>query len=123
MRKFNLEEAKQGKPVCTRDGRPARVICFDRLGAFPVVALVRDNDDVEYAEFYTTNGACLVGREMDADLMMRTIKRTGYVNIYTSIRDEQGYVRGIEVYNTREEAEKNKININFVATAKIEWEE
>ena len=29
LKPFNLEAAKQGKPVCTRDGRKARIICFD----------------------------------------------------------------------------------------------
>lgn len=123
MRKFNLEEAKAGKPVCTRDGRPVRVLCYDRLGAFPVVALVKDGDEVENTQCFTTNGSYYVGRESDTDLMMKPTKRTGFINIYTSIRDAQGYVRGIEIYNTREEAEENNNNINFVATAKIEWEE
>lgn len=26
---FNLEEAKAGKPVCTRGGHKAKIICFD----------------------------------------------------------------------------------------------
>ncbi|OUO23747.1 hypothetical protein [Bacteroides sp. An322] len=30
LNSFSLELAKQGKPVCTRDGRKARIICFDR---------------------------------------------------------------------------------------------
>lgn len=121
MRKFNIEEAKQGKAVCTRDGRPARVLCYDRLGVFPVVALVRDTDDVEYAGYFTTNGSYYVGRESYTDLMMKPTKRTGFINIYNSIRG--GLVHEFNVYNTREEAEQNKSLINFAATAKIEWEE
>lgn len=121
MRKFNIEEAKAGKPVCTRDGRPVRVLCYDRLGAFPVVALVKDGDEVENTQCFTTNGFYYVGRESDTDLMMKPTKRTGFINIYTSIRG--GLVHEFKVYNTREEAEQNKSLINFVATAKIEWEE
>ena len=30
MKPFDLEAAKAGKPVCTRDGRKARINCFDR---------------------------------------------------------------------------------------------
>ena len=39
---FDLEQAKAGKPVCTRDGRKARIICFDTktLGDYPIIALV-----------------------------------------------------------------------------------
>lgn len=32
LKPFDLEAAKAGKPVCTRDGRKARIISFDRHG-------------------------------------------------------------------------------------------
>lgn len=32
LKPFDLEAAKQGKPVCTRDGRKARIVCFDLKG-------------------------------------------------------------------------------------------
>lgn len=37
---FDLKKAKKGKPVCTRDGRKARIICFDRDWDARIVALV-----------------------------------------------------------------------------------
>lgn len=40
MKPFNLELAKQGHPVITRKGKKARIICFDRNGDAPIVALV-----------------------------------------------------------------------------------
>lgn len=30
LKPFDLEAAKAGKPVCTRDGRKARIICWDK---------------------------------------------------------------------------------------------
>ena len=30
LKEFDLEAAKSGKPICTRDGRKARIICFDK---------------------------------------------------------------------------------------------
>lgn len=30
MKEFDLEKAKAGHPVCTRNGNKARIICFDR---------------------------------------------------------------------------------------------
>lgn len=42
LKPFDLEAAKQGKPVCTRDGRKARIICFDAKGNNPIVALIYD---------------------------------------------------------------------------------
>ena len=49
LKPFNLEEAKQGKPVCTMDGRKARIICFDRRlfyknVSYPILALVECSD-------------------------------------------------------------------------------
>lgn len=29
MKQFDLEAAKKGAKVCTRDGREARILCFD----------------------------------------------------------------------------------------------
>lgn len=40
---FDLEDAK--KRGCLYDGFPARIICTDRLGGFPVVALYRADGD------------------------------------------------------------------------------
>ena len=40
MKPFNLELAKQGHPVVTRKGQPVRIICFDRKGVQPIVALI-----------------------------------------------------------------------------------
>ena len=40
LKPFDLEAAKLGKPVCTRDGRKARIICFDAKGDKPIIALV-----------------------------------------------------------------------------------
>lgn len=48
MKKFNLEEAKAGKPVITRDGSEARIICFDmKNDLYPIVALIEDGLESE----------------------------------------------------------------------------
>jgi hypothetical protein len=41
---FDLEKAKNGAKVVTRSHKPARVICTDKKGARPLVALVVDDD-------------------------------------------------------------------------------
>lgn len=39
---FDLEQAKAGKPVYTRDGHKARIICFDaKLENYSIIALVK----------------------------------------------------------------------------------
>lgn len=56
LKPFDLEAAKAGKPVCTRDGRKARIICWDKKGNYPIVALIQDNENSEHIEYYTENG-------------------------------------------------------------------
>lgn len=66
---FNLEEAKAGKPVCTRDERKARIICFDAKGdPCPIIALVEENG-IESAYHYDKNGQNAYNKSK-LDLMM-----------------------------------------------------
>lgn len=70
MKPFNLEEAKAGKPVCTRDGRRVEILSFENPN-YPILAKIFfDKDD--YEEFtFTESGTFLVaGKESEVDLMM-----------------------------------------------------
>jgi hypothetical protein len=44
------------KPLQTRDGRPARVICTDAKGRYPIVALVDDPRNGQLVVVRTTEG-------------------------------------------------------------------
>ena len=123
LRPFSLEAAKSGKPVCTRGGRKARIICFDAKGTHPIIALVSD-PDIEGAEIpfcYTNDGFynnpnC----ESTHDLMILPEKKEGWVNVYRDFN----IVHAKNIFDTREEALKNiDGGENCVATVKIEWEE
>ena len=52
---FDLESAKNGAKVVTRDGRPARIVCWDAKGIYPIVALV-SGKNFELAQSYTEDG-------------------------------------------------------------------
>lgn len=66
---FDLNAAKDGKPVCTKDGRPARIICFDTKGdIYPIIALVEDNG-LEVTIHYNEEGKSC-NDDGDEDLMM-----------------------------------------------------
>lgn len=57
MKPFDLEEAKKGAPVCTRDGHSARIICWDvKDSTYPIIALV-NNDDNEVDISVTERGS------------------------------------------------------------------
>ena len=112
LKPFDLEAAKSGKPVCTRDGRKARVICFDRDWDMHIVALVADPLG-ESVHYYLSNGKVDFDKQNGEDLMMLPEKKEGWVNVYKE-----------RVYSTKEEAIKAKYGgATYVDTVKIEWEE
>lgn len=55
LKPFDLNAAKAGKPVCTRDGRKARIICFNTktLCDYPIIALVENADNSIYEAAYS----------------------------------------------------------------------
>ena len=118
MKPFDIELAKQGKPVCTRDGRPVRILCYDFITPEnnPIVALVKLNEKQEGIVCYTGNGKNYPNGECSLDLMMATEKKEGWINIY-----EGGIVSSI--YATEKIALFNKIEDRYITTIKIEWEE
>ncbi len=120
MRKFNLQEAKEGKPVCTRDGRKARILCFDRKHSkFPIVALVTNHNQEDYVP-YDINGKFMRDTDTHSDLMMAPIKKTGWVNIYETSCDTR--CCGYAIWGTKEEALKHKEK-SSIATIKVKWKE
>lgn len=72
MKPFNLEEAKAGKPVYTRDGRRVEILSFDNPNnGYPILARVF-SDNTDYNDFMFTQEGYFFNdnREFRADLMM-----------------------------------------------------
>ena len=124
LKPFDLEAAKSGKPVCTRDGRKARIICFDaKCADTPIVALVSRNDGEILLRHYK-DGKLSVNKDSDADLMMSPEKKEGWVNVYKGNNGISERVCGDIVSSTREEAiQCAQYDNSYITTAKIEWEE
>lgn len=116
---FDLKKAKEGKPVCTRDGRKVRIICFDRNNRKnPIIALVED-ESVERVYSYSNNGRYCSTKKSQHDLVMLSKKYVGYINIYKSTENSRVICN---LYSTKEEAMIN-YNESYIKTIKIEWEE
>lgn len=129
MKEFDINLAKQGKPVYTRDGRKARIICFDRNDLYPIVALVECEDGKEILGEYSNEGRTEIYETKGTDLMMLSNKKEGWVNVYKRkneyIRENECNVStGMAVYKSEGEAKLNiDKNAIYVNTIKISWEE
>lgn len=80
------------KPVQTRDGRKARIICTDRKGTeYPIIALVEDEDGEEgdYA-FSATGSYWDSGEEMVDDLINIPEREVLYANVYSDDESDTG---------------------------------
>lgn len=126
LKEFDLEAAKAGEPVCTRDGRKVRIISFDRKFSFkgvsyPIIALVEDTAKEEIIYGYNEKGKILIENDMPYkdDLMMLPEKKEGWVNL---CKNNSGDTLAVGVFPNREEAVSNCPPF-YLCTIKIEWEE
>lgn len=123
MKEFNIGEARAGKPVCTRDGKPARIVCWDAKDAsYPILALVETCSGCEEAEWYTGRGRWdCDGGKYSMDLMMRSERHEGWINLW---RMNNGEIATSVVYESEEKALAGRAEgVKSVYTIKIEWEE
>ena len=123
MEQFSLEKylANPSRKVVTRDGRKARILCTDRKGDYPIIALVENCDSInENVCSYDKNGIFYTsGISDNNDLFFAPEKHEGWVNIY-----EEGANRYLEgcIYITKEEAKRMR-GYGYITTIKIEREE
>ena len=126
MKPFNLEEAKAGAPVCTRDGQPVRIVCYDLKGykSYPILALIENTVGAESTMSYALNGHQSLDSETGIDLMMASVKREGWVNLYTCHSGATATDQ-CTLYPSEKEARSHILKDNgvYVATVKIEWED
>lgn len=117
MKPFDLTKAQMGHPICTRDGRNARIICTDCTGTFQIIALV-EYDSMELVCYYLTDGTNAT--ESNCDLFLAPIKNIGYVNIY-QLRAGEPYCGRITLSPSKP-VEKNGVRC-LAEAIKIEWED
>lgn len=117
MKPFNLCLAKQGRPVCTRNGLPVRIICFNKKDdKYPIVGLVKDSTGEiliqtdKYGRLKGDKG------ENNLDLMM-VANEVGWINIYCV---DKHFTCNLRPYKTKEEA-LTDADRDCIATIKVEW--
>ena len=121
LKPFDIQKAREGKPVCTRDGRKARIICFDcKDKDYPIIALIEKNN-TENVQTYSTKGETITNEEWDKDLMMLPEKKEGWVNVYKGI---DGITFSRHPHISKEKAIEEAGSLpGRIDTVKVFWEE
>lgn len=70
MKPFDLEKAKAGEPVQTKNGFPVKILFFDAKNDYPIVALITNQAGEDLVESYTLQGTFYETSESDQDLRM-----------------------------------------------------
>ena len=119
MKQFNLEEylKNPSRKVVTRSGIPVKIHCTNFATCKPVIAEISGRG---YSQSFTKEGRYFGDTDDSGEeLFFAPEKKEGWANIYK--QDARYRVIGY-VYETKEEAERNK-DIDYITTIKIEWEE
>lgn len=122
MEQFSLSKYLKNpdRKLVTKDGRSVRIICTDKVGRWPIVALISDNGEEIIGSFTTDGKKYIPKAEVSLnDLFFAPKKRTGWVNIYNQPVMACGLIYGSEE-EAKQSVDEDK---TYVATIKIEWEE
>ena len=119
LKPFDIQKAKEGKPVCTRDGRKVRVLCYDfkQNEEYPILVAVEDKDGKERAMLYSNGGISEIYKSRNYELAMLLEKKERWVNVY------KGGLLNTKYYSSKEEAVSKASQTDYIDTVKIEWEE
>lgn len=126
LKPFDLEAAKSGAPVITRDGRPARIIYSEAKSIYNIIALVEDGGD-ERPISVATDGVNGLGPSNN-DLFMVSVKHEGWVNMYKTgcaSGDDILVHRAGNIFKTYEAAKDTATREcdTYIGTFRVEWEE
>lgn len=128
LRPFDLEAAKRGDIITTKNGHKVKIICYEKEDRFdrPIVALVRSEPGTELVICYSNKGLSDANTEV-YDLMMAPKKVKGWINIFKKIGEDTKYVNEI-IYPSFESAKYHRNDPfdenlgKFIATIPIEFD-
>ena len=130
MKQFNLEEYLKNpeRKIVTKNGKKVRVLCTDRKGATPIIALVNSGlpDCKELCYSFFPDGKKYENYESDIDLFFASEKHEGWINIF---RGKDNPFTGNIIFASKEEAEESGRHCCgftkdlYMTSVKIEWED
>jgi len=121
MKPFDLEKAKAGHPLVTRDGRKARLVGHvpEAVEPYRVYAYI-EGQSCAYSFWESGN---MGGGTNDEDLFMAPNKREGWVNVYGDCPPHGDITAGTSpAYSTKDIADL-RAGSTRSACIRIEWEE
>lgn len=128
MKPFNLDEYHKNpsKPLMTRSGFNARIICDDAPGDFPIVAIIDKMSTVDncvtHIAYRKEGWINPDGAPSPYDLFFATKKYEGWVNVFKNY-DGKNYVT-YSIFKSKEDAEKEgKQWDGYITSIEIKWEE
>ena len=124
LKPFDIQKAREGKPVCTRDGRKTRILCYDfkQNEEYPILVAVENKDGKECALLYSNDGISEMYKSSNNELAMLPEKKEGWVNVAKEPLCDDEVVLGY-IFNSYEDAVRSgEANERYVATVRIEWE-
>ena len=128
MKQFSLDEYHKNpsKPLVTRSGLSARIVCDDAPGDFPIVAIIDKMSTVDNCVThvaYRKDGLINPdGIHSPYDLFFASKKCEGWVNIFKN-DDGENFVT-YSIYKSKEDAEREeKQRSDYIASVEIKWEE
>lgn len=123
---FNIEAARTGKPVCTKNYADARIVCFDVDDGKNILALVKYNGK-EIPCVYGPDGKFICGvRDDCGDLVMLVTHKVAWQNLF---KNGDTYYVSERLYEAEEDATPHILadmhdpSHTYVDTVRIEWEE
>lgn len=125
MKEFSLEEylKNPNREVVTRNGRKVRIICTDRKGDTPIIALVYDaNEGQECGYAFYPDGKYFIDKDDEVDLFFAPEKHEGWI-IINKWPDGERDTNGIIYHNKSDVPNMSPVGGKRVAKIKIEWEE
>ena len=128
MKAFNIKEylKNPSRKVVTRDGRPVRIICTDRKGATPIIALVNNGLSEELCYSFCPDGKTYENYKSEIDLFFASEKHEGWINIF---RGKDNPFTGNIIFASKEEAEESGRHCCgftkdlYITSGKVEWDE
>ena len=122
MKSFNLDEylKNPSRKVVTRDGKNVTIHCTNCLGAYSIIAEIEGEN---YSTCWDKDGRYLTNTLLPSenDLFFALEKHEGWINVFKNIYSS---CVSPHIFKSKEDAKKvAKIDSNYVATIKIEWEE